>query len=114
VSEAKQQASDVVSCLELAVDVTDQILRGCEPWSSVAGAILAQLLVDAQEVARGAPPPLRITSVGAFHFGEGYEPFDVEGQHQEWLGDRIEAYERLAGAYQRLAEEMKRRQEERL
>lgn len=106
-SEAKQQASDVVSCLELAVDVTDQILRGCEPWSSVAGAILAQLLVDAQEVARGAPQPsMKIETVGAFHFAE---PVSEEG---EWLGDRIEAYERLAGAYQRLAEEMRRRQEE--
>lgn len=110
-SEAKQRASDVVACLELLVDVAEQILKGQEPWAEVAVAQLTQYLVDAQEVARGAPPPLRITSVGAFHFGEGYEPFDVEGQHQEWLGDRIEAYERLAGAYQRLANELQMRLE---
>jgi len=109
VSEAKQRASDVVACLELLVDVAEQILKGQEPWAEVAVAQLTQYLVDAREVARGAPPPLRITSVGAFHFGEGYEPFDVEGQHQEWLRERIAAYKRLAGAYQRLADDLKAR-----
>ena len=108
-SEAQQQASDVVACLELLVDVAEQILRGQEPWAEVAVAQLTQYLVDAREVASGAPPPLRITSVGAFHFGEGYEPFDVEGQHEEWLLERVAAYERLAGAYQRLADDLKAR-----
>ena len=108
-SEAKQQASDVVACLELLVDVAEQILKGQEPWAEVAVAQLTQYLVDAREVARGAPPPLRITSVGEVYFGEGYEPFDVEGQHEEWLRERVEAYERLAGAYQRLADDLKAR-----
>lgn len=110
-SEAQQQASDVVACLELLVDVAEQILKGQEPWAEVAVAQLTQYLADAREVASGTPPPLRITSVGAFHFGEGYEPFDVEGQRQEWLRDRIEAYERLAGAYQRLVNELQMRLE---
>ena len=108
-SEAKQQASDVVACFELLVDVAEQILKGQQPWAEVAVAQLTQYLVDAREVASGAPPPLRITSVGEVYFGEGYEPFDVEGQHEEWLRERVEAYERLAGAYQRLADDLKAR-----
>ena len=103
-SEAKQRASDVVACLELLVDVAEQILKGQEPWAEVAVAQLTQYLVDAREVARGAPQPsMKIETVGAFHFAE---PVDEEG---EWLGDRIAAYERLAGAYQRLADDLKAR-----
>ena len=101
-SEAQQQASDVVACLELLVDVAEQILKGQEPWAEVAVAQLTQYLVDAREVARGAPSPLtKLKTVGAFHFGE---PVSNGG-----LGDRVEAYERLAGAYQRLADDLKAR-----
>jgi hypothetical protein len=37
-SEARQQASDVVACLELLVNVAEQIMRGHEPWAEVAVA----------------------------------------------------------------------------
>jgi len=128
VSEAKQRASDVVACLELLVDVAEQILKGQEPWAEVAVAQLTQYLVDAREVARGAPPLIKIETVGAFHFGEpvsqdgeflgdrveAYERLafhfgEPVSQDGEWLGDRVEAYERLAGAYQRLADDLKAR-----
>ena len=76
-SEARQQASDVVACLELLVQVAEQIMKGHEPWSSFAVAQLTQYLTDARELLDDSPPPpLRITSVGDFHFGEGYEPFN--------------------------------------
>ena len=111
-SEARQQASDVVACLELLVEVAEQILKGQEPWASVAVAQLTQYLADARELLDDSPPPpLRITTVGAFHFGEGYEPFDTQGQRREWLLERIEVYGNLSAAYQRLCAELRMRLE---
>jgi hypothetical protein len=109
-SEAKQQASDVVACLELLVNVAEQIMRGHEPWAEVAVAQLTQYLADARELLDDSPPPpLLITSVGDFHFGEGYEPFDTQGQRREWLRERIKVYGNLSAAYQRLVDELNMR-----
>ena len=112
-SEAKQQASDVVACLELLVEVAEQILKGQEPWASVAVAQLTQYLADARELLDDSPPPpLRITSVGDFHFGEGYEPFnDGSEERREWLRERIKVYGNLSAAYQRLVDELQMRME---
>ena len=111
-SEAKQQASDVVACLELLIQVGEQILKGQEPWAEVAIAQLTQYLVDARELLDDSPPPpLRLTTVGAFHFGEGYEPFDAAGQRREWLHERISVYQRISDAYQQLVDELQMRLE---
>lgn len=112
-SEAKQQASDVVACLELLVGVAEKIMEEHEPWASVAVAQLTQYLVDARELLDDSPPPpLLITSVGDFHFGEGYEPFnDGSEERREWLRERIEVYQNLSAAYQRLVDELKMRLE---
>jgi len=112
VSEAKQQASDVVACLELLIQVGEQVLKGQEPWAEVAIAQLTQYLVDARELLDDSPPPpLRLTTVGSFHFGEGYEPFDAAGQRREWLHERIGVYQRISDAYQQLVDELQMRLE---
>ena len=49
-SEARKQASDVVACLELLVDLAEQIMKGQEPWAEVAVAKLTQYLADAREL----------------------------------------------------------------
>ena len=111
-SEAKQQASDVVACLELLVEVAEQILKGQEPWAEVAVAQLTQYLADARELLDDSPPPpLLITSVGDFHFGEGYEPFNDGSERREWLRERIKVYGNLSAAYQRLVDELRMRLE---
>ena len=110
-SEARQQASDVVACLELLVDVAEKIMEEHEPWASVAVAQLTQYLVDARELlADGPDPPLRITTVGEFHFGEGYEPFDDGSEERKaWLNHRRQVYQNLVAAYQRLVDEINMR-----
>ena len=112
-SEARQQASDVVACLELLVQVAEQVMKGHEPWAEVAVAQLTQYPADARELLDDSPPPpLRITSAGDFHFGEGYEPFnDGSEERREWLRERIEVYQNLSAAYQRLVDELRMRLE---
>ena len=112
-SEARQQASDVVACLELLVNVAEKIMEEHEPWASVAVAQLTQYLADARELLDDSPPPpLLITSVGDFHFGEGYEPFDDGSEERrEWLRERIKVYGNLSAAYQRLVDELRIRLE---
>ena len=108
-SEARQAASDVVACLELLVDVAEQILKGQEPWAEVAVAQLTQYLVDARELLDDTPAPVKVTSVGSFHFGEELEP-PLEAR-RERLRSRIGTYRRLATAYQQLVTELEMRLE---
>jgi hypothetical protein len=108
-SEARQQASDVVACLELLVDVAEQILKGQQPWAEVAVAQLTQYLVDARELLDDTPAPVRVTSVGSFHFGEELAP-PLETRREQ-LRSRLETYQRLAAAYQQLVAELEMRLE---
>jgi len=84
-SEARQQASDVVACLELLVDLAEQIMKGQEPWAEVAVAQLTQYLVDARELLNDAG--------------------------DEKLLERIKVYGNLSAAYQRLVDELRMRLE---
>jgi hypothetical protein len=108
-SKARRAAGDVVACLELLVDVAEQILKGQEPWAEVAVAQLTQYLVDARELLDDTPAPVKVTSVGAFHFGEKLEP-PLEAR-RERLRSRRETYQRLAAAYQQLVAEIEMRLE---
>ena len=84
-SEARQQASDVIACLELLVQVAEQVMKGHEPWAEVAVAQLTQYLVDARELLNDAG--------------------------DEKLRERIEVYQNLSAAYQRLVDELRMRLE---